>query len=147
VGETFNQENCSVAPCRASGLIISGASRIQPCTVRVADGELTIIHQGGKPLVRLPARAVEIASPGLRNVALVILRANGELLAVEFDFVYRRNKLLGSRQRGILRTVQAVFLASVITDIPAMRLGRQLAAEFTAALLADGAREKNAANA
>jgi hypothetical protein len=56
--------------------------------------------------------------------------------------VYRRKKLLSSRQRGILRAGLAVFLASYITYIPAMRLGRRLAAEFTAALLAAGALEK-----
>jgi hypothetical protein len=38
-----------------------------------------------------------------------------------------------------------VFLASSITYLPARRLGHRLAAEFTVALLAAGADEKNAA--
>jgi hypothetical protein len=141
VGETFAQELCSVAPCRAGGWVITGAGRIAPCTVRVSEGELAIVHPSGKLLLKRPASELEITSPVLRRFAFVILRVDGELLAVEFDFVYRRKKLLGSRQRGILRAVQAVFLASSITYIPALRLGRRLAAEFAAALLAAGAHE------
>ncbi len=135
-----------MAPCRGSGLVIAGAGRVAPCLVRVADGELTIVHQPGKLVLKLPASELEIVSPVLRRLApVVILRANGELLAVEFDFVYQRKKFLSSRQRGILRAVQAVFLASIIMYIPAMRLGHRLAAEFRAALLAAGAHKKNAA--
>jgi hypothetical protein len=111
----------------------------------VADGELTIVHQRGDVVLKMPARELEITSPMLRRFGIVILRANGKLLAVEFDFVYQRKKILSSRQRGILYTVQAVFLASSITDIPARRLGHRLATEFTAALLAAGAHEKNPA--
>jgi hypothetical protein len=139
VGETFAEEFCSLAPCRASGWVIIGSGRLAPCLVRVADGELTIVHQRALVL-RAPASDLEIVSPVLRRLAqIVILRVNGELVAVEFDFVYRRRKFFSSRQRGILRAVQAVFLASSITYIPAVRLGHRLAAEFTAALLAAGA--------
>jgi hypothetical protein len=116
--------------------------RVAPCLVRVADGELTV-HVRGSLLLRLPASELEIVSPMLRRLArVVILRANGGLLAVEFDFVYRREKILSSRQRGILRALQAVFLASSITYLPAWRLGHRLTAEFTAALLAAGAHQK-----
>jgi hypothetical protein len=147
VSETFAQEFCSVAPCRASGWVITGAGRVAPCLVRVADGELTIIHQPGKLVLKLPASELEIVSPLLRRLAqAVILQANGELLAVEFDFVYQRKKILSSRRQGMLRAVQAVFLASSITYLPARRLGHRLTAEFTAALLAAGAHEKNAVN-
>lgn len=144
MGETFAQELCSVAPCRAGGWVISGAGRIAPCTVRVSDGELTIVHPPGKLLLERPASELGITSPVSRRFAFVILQVDGELLAVEFDFVYRRKKLRGSRQHGILRTLQAVFLASSLTYIPAMRLGRRLAAEFAAALLAAGAHETKA---
>jgi hypothetical protein len=145
VGETFAQELCSVAPCRVGGWVITGAGRIAPCTLRVSEGELTIVHPPGRLLLERPASELEITSPVLRKFASVILQVDGELLAVEFDFVYRRKMLLRSRQHGILRAIQAVFIASTITYIPAMRLGRRLAAEFAAALLAAGAREAKAA--
>jgi hypothetical protein len=147
MGETFAQEFCSLAPCRASGLVI-GARRVAPCTVRVADGELTIGPHGGKPVIKIPASELEITSPVLGKFApVVFLQAQGELVAVEFDFVYQRKKFFSSRQRHILRAAQAVFLASSITYIPATRLGHRLAAQFTAALLAAGARKKNTAKA
>ena len=143
MSETFAQEFCSVARCRAGGWVIAG--RVAPCLVRVADAELTAQVRGSLVL-RLPASELEIVSPVLRRLAqVVILRVNGGLLAVEFNFVYQRKKILSSRQRGILRALQAVFLASSITYLPARRLGRRLTAEFTAALLAAGAHEKNAA--
>jgi hypothetical protein len=111
----------------------------------VADGELTV-HVRESLVLKLPACELEIVSPALRRLAqVVILRANGGLLAVEFNFVYQRKKILSSRQRGILRALQAVFLASSITYLPARHLGHRLAAEFTAALPASGAHEKNAA--
>jgi hypothetical protein len=142
MSETFAQEFCSVAPCRASGWVITGAGRVAPCLARVADGELTIVHQQGTVVLKLPASELEIISPVLRRLAqIVILRANGELLAVEFDFVYQRKKFLSSRQRGILHAVQAVFLASGITYLPARRLGHRLATEFTTALIEAGAHE------
>jgi hypothetical protein len=132
-----------MAPCRAGGRVITGAGRVMPCLVRVADGELTIVAQRGRLVLQRPASELEILSPVLMRLArVVILRVNGDVLAVEFNFVYQREKFFASRQRGILRVAQAVFLASAITYIPAMRLGHRLAAEFTAALLAAGAREK-----
>jgi hypothetical protein len=119
--------------------------RAAPCLVRVADGELTV-HMRGSLVYRLPASELEIVSPALRRLAqIVVLRENGGLFAVEFDFVYQRKKILSSRQRGVLRALQAVFLASSIMYLPARRLGHGLTAEFTAALLAAGAHEKNAA--
>jgi hypothetical protein len=146
VSETFAQEFCSVAPCRAGGWVITGVGRVAPCLIRVADGELTII-QRGRLVLRLAASELEIVSPALRRLAqVVILRANGNVLAVEFDFAYQRRKILTSRQRGVLRWAQAVFLASSVNYLPARRLGHRLAAEFTAALLAAGAHEKNPGN-
>jgi hypothetical protein len=112
----------------------------------VAGDALEITHQPGRLLLKVPASEVEILSPMLRRLAeVVVLRVKGELVAVEFDFVYRRKRFLSSRQRGFLLAMRAVFLASSITYLPAVRLGRRLAAEFTAALVAAGAREKAAA--
>ena len=119
--------------------------RVAPCLVRVADGELTV-HVRGSLVYKLPASELEIVSPALRRLAqVVVLREKGGLLAVEFDFVYQLKKILSSRQRGILRAFQAVFLASSVMYLPSRRLGHRLTAEFTAALLAAGAHAKNAA--
>jgi hypothetical protein len=134
-----------VARCQAGGWVIT--KRVAPCLVRVADGELTV-HVRGSLVYKLPASELEIVSPVLRRLGqVVVLREKGGLLAVEFDFVYQLRKIRSSRQRGILRALQAVFLASSIMYIPARRLGHRLTAEFTAALLAAGAHEKNGARA
>lgn len=144
VGEAFAEEFCSVAPCRAGGWVITGSRRLAPCLVRVADGELTIDR--GSFVLRAAASDLEIVSPVLRRLAyVVILRVNGEMFAVEFGDVYLRKKMSSGRRRGILWVLRGVFFASSIFFIPGARLGRRLAAEFTAALLAAGAREGKAA--
>ena len=139
--ETFVQEFCSAAVCRANGLTPIRAKRVAPCIVRVADGDLTIALHSGELLLKAPASELEIVSPKWRKFATtVFIRINGQVTAVEFDVVYQLEKILTSHQRGILWGLQVMLhLSTNITYIPAIRLGRRLAAEFQTALLAAGA--------
>ena len=128
---TFSQQFCSLARCGAGGRIVAGR-RARNCLVQVADGKLVIVMAPSVLLARVPAPMVEILTPpALRKIGTsVVLWLGGldgaPLFAVEFDTVYRRmRRLSGVRD---------------ITALPqAMRLGRELAREFTAALLTAGA--------
>ena len=97
---------------------------------------------------------VEIVTPPtLRKIGTsVILWLGGldgaPLFAVEFDTVYRRQRACARRAaangqsgfRALGGAVRRFLGVSDITTLPqAVRLGRELAREFTAALLAAGA--------
>src|ERR1035441_8473819 len=155
MAETFSQQFCSLARCGAGGRIVTG-KRARNCLVQVADGELIIIMVPSVLLARVPAPMVEIVTPPtLRKIGTsVILWLGGlggldgaPLFAVEFDTVYRRQQAYAGRAAangksgsGTLGGAVRRFLGvSDITTLPeAMRLGRELTREFTAALLTAG---------
>jgi len=150
MARTFSQMFCSLAPCGAGGRIVTG-QRMQNCLVQVADGELTLIQAPSTLVARMPAAAVEIVTPRtLRKVGTgVILLLDGRLLAVEFDMVYRRQQEYASKPTsGVAAFIGALKRAFGVRDITsfpkAMRLGRQLTSDFTAALLASGAIDRTA---
>jgi hypothetical protein len=153
VAETFSQQFCSLARCGAGGRIVAGP-RARNCLVQVADGKLVIIMAPSVLLARVPAPMVEILTPpALRKIGTsVVLWLGGldgaPLFAVEFDTVYRRQRAWARRvaadQESGLRALGGVVRrlsgVSDITALPqAMRLGRELAREFTIALLTAGA--------
>lgn len=145
MAEAFSQQFCSVAPCGAGGRIITG-QRLQNCLVQVADGELTLVQAPAKLVARTPASAVRIVTPpAIRKIGTaIILQVGDDLLAVEFDGVYRRQqshaKSTAKRRSPVTNALRQIFSINDITSAPkAMRLGRKLASECTAALLAAGA--------
>jgi hypothetical protein len=147
---TFSQMFCSLAPCGAGGRIVTG-QRMHNCLVQVADGELTLIQAPSTVVAKMPAAAIEIVTPRtLRKVGTgVILLLDGGLLAVEFDVVYRRQQEYArkppSGAAALIRALRRTFNVSDITNLPrAMRLGRQLTSEFSAALVAAGAADRTA---
>jgi hypothetical protein len=145
MAETFSQQFCTLVPCRAGGRIAVGR-RARNCLVQVADGQLVIVMAPSVLLARVPAPMVEIVTPpAQRKIGTsVILWLGGldgaPLFAVEFDTVYRAQQ--ARARRGLIRQF---FGVSDITTAPhAMRLGRELASEFTAALLTAGASTQSA---
>ncbi len=161
MAETFSQQFCSLARCGAGGRVVTGR-RARNCLVQVAGGELIIIMAPSVLLARVPAPMVEIVTPPtLRKIGTsVILWLGGldgaPLFAVEFDTVYRGQRAHARRAaangqsgfRALGGAVRRFFGISDITTLPqAMRLGRELAREFTAALLAAGAVSHAAASA
>ena len=143
--EAFSQLFCSVAPCGAGGRIIT-SRRLRDCHVQVADGELTLVQPPARPIVRTSASMVRIVTPPtLRKVGTaLVLQIDDDLLAVEFDVVYRRQRShaenAAKRRFPAAGALREIFSISAITSIKkAMRLGRELARECTAALLAAGA--------
>src|ERR1039457_2185412 len=152
MAETFSQQFCSLARCGAGGRVVTG-KRARNCLVQGADGDLLIIMAPSVALARGPAPMVEVLPPpALRKIGTsVILWLGGldgaPLFAVEFDTVYRRQRAYarraapnGKARAGTLRGAVRRFLGvSDITTLPeAMRLGRELTREFTAALLTAG---------
>ena len=153
MAETFSQQFCSLVRCGAGGRIVAGR-RVRNCLVQVAGGELVIVMAPSVLLARVPASMVEIVTPpALRKVGTsVVLWLDGldgaPLFAVEFDTVYRGQRACArhaaadgkSGFRALGGVVRRLFGVSDITALPeAMRLGRELAREFTAALLTAGA--------
>jgi hypothetical protein len=96
----------------------------------------------GTLVAQAPAAQVQIVTPpALRKAgtAVVVRLDDGELLAVEFDAVYRRQQQRG-KPRGFLREV---FNLDPLTTIgKSTRLARQLSRDFTAALVTSGAMDK-----
>ena len=152
MAETFSQQFCSLARCGA-GRILTGR-RARNCLVQVAGGKLVIVMAPSVLLARVPAPMVEIVTPpALRTIGTsVVLWLGGldgaPLFAVEFDTVYRAQQARArraaadpqSRFRALGGVMRRLFGVSDITALPeAMRLGRELAREFTAALLTAGA--------
>jgi hypothetical protein len=153
VAGTFSQQFCTLVPCRAGGRIAAGR-RAQNCLVQVADGQLVIVMAPAVLLARVPAHMVEIVTPpALRKIGTsVVLWLGGldgaPLFAVEFDTVYRSRQARArrtaadpqSRSRAPAGLIRQFFRVSDITTLPqAMHLGRELAREFTTALLTAGA--------
>jgi hypothetical protein len=145
MAETFSQQFCSVAPCGVGGKVITGR-RLQNCLVQVADGELALIQAPATLIARAPAANIRIVTPtAIRKIGTgVILQVGGDLLAVEFDGVYRRQQSHAknaAKPRSPFTTVlRQIISVSDITGVPnAMRLGRELTRECIAALLAAGA--------
>jgi hypothetical protein len=161
VAETFSQQFCSLARCGAGGRIVAGR-RARNCLVQVDDGQLVIVMAPSVLLARVPAPMVEIRTPpALGKIGTsVVLWLGGldgaPLFAVEFDPVHRRQRAFDRRAAadsesgfralgGVLRRLSGV---SDITALPqAMRLGRELAGEFTTALLTAGAVSRAKASA
>lgn len=149
MAETFSQEFCSIAPCGAGGRIITGP-RLRNCLVQVANGELTLIQAPSTLVANTPVAGVEIVTPPmLRKVGTgVILRLDRNLLAIEFDMVYRNQQAYARRAAGrqtspLAGILRRMFRLSDVTSLrKAMRLARQLARDFTTALLAAGATDK-----
>jgi hypothetical protein len=146
---TFAQEFCSVAPCGAGGRIVTG-SRLRNCLVQVADGQLTVTQAPAIPVLNIPAAGIRIVTPPtLRKIGTgVIVQTGDQLLAVEFDTVYRRQQDYDRQQAeaakpAIVRWLSAVARVFSLSDITSLRrsirLARRLTGEFTAALLAYGA--------
>lgn len=151
--ETFSQQFCTLVRCKAGGRIAAGL-RARNCLVQVADSQLVIIMAPAMLLARVPAPMVEIVTPpALRKIGTsVVLWLGGldgaPLFAVEFDTVYRSQQARArraaadprSRFRGPAGFIRQFFGVSDITTVPqAMHLGRELASEFTTALLTAGA--------
>lgn len=140
--KAFSQQFCTLAPCGAGGRILAGA-RMPDCLVEVTDGELTLIQAPATLVARTPAAAVRIVTPSaVRKIGTaVILKLNAKLLAVEFDMVYRRQQEHGKPGTSTAAKVARNLLSlSDITSAPkAMRLARELARDFTAALVTAGA--------
>ena len=143
---TFSQQFCSLAPCGAGGRVTTGA-RMHNCLVEVRDGELSLIQAPATLVTKVPAAAVEIVTPAtLRRIGTaVVVKLDGRLLAVEFDGVYRRQRAHAHGRKPSLGTVVArAFSLSDITSLrKSIRLGRELSSDFTAALVAAGARDRN----
>jgi len=144
VSETFRQELCSVVPCTAGGRIIAG-QRVRNCLVQVKDGELVLGQVPGTLVAQVPAAQVQIVTPAtLRKIgtAVVVRLDDGELLAVEFDSVYRLQQQRG-KPRGFLREV---FSLDPLTTVgKGTRLARQLSREFATALITAGALDQTGA--
>jgi hypothetical protein len=152
VAETFSRQFCSLVRCGAGGRIVAGP-RARNCLVQVADGMLVIIKAPSVLLARVPAPMVEIRTPpAQRKIGTsVVLWLGGldgaPLFAVEFDPVYRRQRAWDRRaaapESGFRALGGAVRRWPGVSDITAlpqgMRLGRELAREFTTALLTAGA--------
>ncbi len=148
----FSQMFCSLAPCGAGGRIVTG-QRMPNCLVQIANDELTLLQAPSALVAKTSVAAVEIVTPrALRKVGTtVILQLDGRLLAVEFDMVYRRQQEYARKPRSgtaaRLGTFKRAFSFSDITSLPkAMRLGRQLASEFSTALVAAGASDRTPTN-
>jgi hypothetical protein len=139
MSETFRREFCSVVPCTAGGRIITG-QRVRNCLVQVKDGEMVLGQVPGVLVAQAPTAQVQIVTPAaLRKVGtcVVVRLDDDELLAVEFDGVYRLQRRRG-KPRGFLREV---FSLDPLTTIgKSTRLARQLSRDFAAALITAGAR-------
>lgn len=141
MSEVFRQEFCSVVPCTAGGRLIAGR-RVRNCLAQVADGELVLGQVPGMLVAHVPVAQVRIATPpALRRIGTVVVLqlADGELLAVEFDGVYRMRQQR-AKPRGLLR--EFFSLDSLTTIGKSARLARQLGGDFAAALIMAGASEK-----
>lgn len=144
--ETFSQQFCSLAPCGAGGRVTTGA-RMHNCLVQVQDGELTLIQAPATLVAKVPVASVEIVTPPtLRRIGTaVVLRLDGRLLAVEFDGVYRRQRARANGRKPTLGALvaRAFSLGDVTSLRKSMRLGRELSSDFTTALVAAGAGDRN----
>lgn len=114
--------------------------RTTPCTVRVADGELTIIEEPDKPVVKVSTHGLKIITP--RRVqkleAGVILQISGKPVAVMFDLVHTRQQFRAASQQGKGPLVGQVAKPAANTR-GNLNLARQITAKFLTALLAGGA--------
>lgn len=141
----FSQQFCTVAPCGAGGRIVTGA-RVPNCLVEVTGTELNLTQAPATLIASKPAAEVRIVTPpALRKIGTaVILELDAKLLAVEFDMVYRRQREYGKGGVSTAVTIARNFFSlSDITSAPrAMRLARELARDFTAALVTAGAAEE-----
>ena len=63
MSEEFSQELCSMEPFKDSIWWALRRPRTAPCTVRVADGELTIAQEPTRPVVRVPTAGLKIVTP------------------------------------------------------------------------------------
>jgi hypothetical protein len=145
MSEAFSQELCSMEPFKDSIRWVVSRPRTAPCTVRVADGELTIIQEPGEPVVRVPTAGLEIVTPRrLRKLeAGVVLQIGGKPVAVMFDLVSGRQQLRAAGQAGKGALIGQVTKAAANTR-GNLGLARQITAQFTAALLAGGAIDRTA---
>lgn len=124
--------------------------KIRSCLVEVADGVLTIVAAPDNVLCHWSIAGLEIASPPiLAKIGTgVALRFGDQLISVNFDTVVTGRKANAARSKGMLARV-LFFVgyacgAGVAYGIGGIRVGRQLAREFTAALLAEGAIRQSA---
>jgi hypothetical protein len=142
VAETFSQMFCSIAPCAVGGRVVAG-QRLQNCLVNVTDTKLIIVQAPERLVASMLCTEVKIITPlAVRKIgtAVVLRMPLSPLFAVEFDGVYRRQRMYAEGKTSLLRQL---FSIRDITRLPeAMRLGRQLASDFSAALLAAGAIDK-----
>ena len=114
--------------------------RTSHCTVRVADGELTIIQEPDELAVRVPTAGLEIVTPRrLRKLEVgVVLEIGGKPVAVMFDLVHARQQFRAASQQGKGALIGEVA-RPVANSRGNMALARQITARFVAALLAEGA--------
>ena len=140
MSETFAQELCSMEPFKDSLRWLLSRPYTAPSTVRVADGELTIIQHPDELVVRVPTAGLKIVTPRrLRNIdAGVVLQIDGKQVAVMFDLVYARQQFRAASEQG-----KGALIGQVAKPAANARgnlgLARQITAEFRAALLAGGA--------
>jgi hypothetical protein len=140
MSEAFSQELCSMEPFKDSIRWVVSRPRTPPCTVRVADGELTIIQEPGEPVVRVPTAGLKIVTPRrVRKLeAGVVLQIGGRPVAVMFDLVYARQQFRAASKEGKGALIGQVARPAANTR-GNLDLARQITAEFMAALLAGGA--------
>jgi hypothetical protein len=126
--EVFSQDLCTMEPFKDSLRWVVSRKQSPPCTVRVADGKLTVTQESGEVLVRRRTAGLKIVTPRrLRKMeAGVVLELGGKPVAVMFDLVY------GRQQSGATAKPAATSRGN-------MALAGQITAEFMTVLLAAGA--------
>jgi hypothetical protein len=140
MSEAFSQELCSMEPFKDSFRWAMSRPQTPPCTVRVADGELTVVQESGELALRVPTAGLRIVTPRrLRRIeAGVVLQIGAKPVAVMFDQVYARQQLRAAAQRG-----KGAVIGQIARPVAGTRgnlaLARQITAKFLTALLAGGA--------
>ena len=127
-------------PFKDSMRWLMSRQRTPHCTVRVADGELTITQEPGEQVVRVPAAGLEIVTPRrLRKLEVgVVLQIGGKPVAVMFDLVHARQQFRAASEQGKSALIGQVARPGA-NSRGNMALARQITARFMAALLANGA--------
>ncbi|MBC3839368.1 hypothetical protein GXW82_01535 [Streptacidiphilus sp. 4-A2] len=140
MNEAFSQEFCSMEPFKDSLRWVVSRPRTTPCTVRVADGELTITQDPDGLMVRVPTAGLRIVTPRrLKKLeAGVVLSLGGKPVAVMFDMVHARQEFRAASQQGKRDLIRQVA-KPVSNSRGNLGLARQITAEFIAALLDGGA--------
>lgn len=143
--ETFSQQYCTLEPCGAGGYVVTGA-RMHNCLIKVADGELTMIQAPSIRVAKVPVPSVRIVTPkALAKIGTsVVLQLDGKLLNVDFAMVYRRQQARARKRRSPAAEFAGNLFAfrNFTTLANGIPLARELAHEFTAALIVAGATDE-----